>query len=622
VELKKMLANYGASNTGARADLIDRLEAYDRGEDVPAKGGRGKTVSNKSRSTDDVDDTGDIDDMNDTGANDRDDYKIPVKTSRVFPIKTSPTKVIPIGLTTVKRSPVKVITTKAAPIKSSPVKAITTKAAPVKSIDTLAIPKSSAKKIIPVDKGNNLSNASVVENYSAQLNQTDIAKNANKFYNLQVLTDGPSYYLLTRYGRTGEPMGRVSVERLPDKNSAINAFTSLYYTKTGNSWGSSTFISKKNKYTLIDTEYEIETVTADEKSPIKASGLSAPVLNLLSMITNQTLMTQTMQMMNIDLKKMPLGRISDSQIDIAERVLKQIEQAIKNQDSNDTLMDLSSQFWTLIPYASGRNQRPPILETMNQVEKQSDFLQDMRQMTVAAKFITQRTNLDDIYIVLRTDIVCLDRLNPEFLQMESYIMTTHSQSHNFKLRVINMFKLQKDDSDDSDSTNVFGRTNDHRLLLHGSKMTNFAGILKTGFRIPTPGTVSNGSMLGMGVYFADAVSKSYQYTQGGGSNYNNSRALIAICEVALGNKQIRTSSDSSTLPLGFDSRMGLGQNHPDPRSHQNWIMDSRVVVPIGKIIPNQLPAAKNSILMYNEYVIFRPELYRFRYLVELESYNR
>lgn len=44
------------------------------------------------------------------------------------------------------------------------------------------------------------------------------------------------------------------------------------------------------------------------------------------------------------------------------------------------------------------------------------------------------------------------------------------------------------------------------LLWHGSRSTNFAGILKQGLRIAPPEAPVSGYMFGKGVYFADVCS--------------------------------------------------------------------------------------------------------------------
>lgn len=52
----------------------------------------------------------------------------------------------------------------------------------------------------------------------------------------------------------------------------------------------------------------------------------------------------------------------------------------------------------------------------------------------------------------------------------------------------------------------------HRLLWHGSRLTNFAGILSQGLRIAPPEAPVTGYFLGKGIYFADMCSKSVEYT--------------------------------------------------------------------------------------------------------------
>lgn len=49
------------------------------------------------------------------------------------------------------------------------------------------------------------------------------------------------------------------------------------------------------------------------------------------------------------------------------------------------------------------------------------------------------------------------------------------------------------------------------LLWHGSRLTNWVGILGQGLRIAPPEAPVTGYMFGKGVYFADLVSKSANY---------------------------------------------------------------------------------------------------------------
>lgn len=53
----------------------------------------------------------------------------------------------------------------------------------------------------------------------------------------------------------------------------------------------------------------------------------------------------------------------------------------------------------------------------------------------------------------------------------------------------------------------FSKLHNKQLLWHGSRLTNWVGILSQGLRIAPPEAPVTGYMFGKGVYFADMVSK-------------------------------------------------------------------------------------------------------------------
>lgn len=73
-----------------------------------------------------------------------------------------------------------------------------------------------------------------------------------------------------------------------------------------------------------------------------------------------------------DVKKMPLGKISKSQIAKGFEVLEKIADALKN-NRNYLLQQLSSDFYTLIPHNFGR-QRPPPISDNEFLQKKMDLL--------------------------------------------------------------------------------------------------------------------------------------------------------------------------------------------------------------------------------------------------------
>ncbi len=69
------------------------------------------------------------------------------------------------------------------------------------------------------------------------------------------------------------------------------------------------------------------------------------------------------------------------------------------------------------------------------------------------------------------------------------------------------------------------------LLFHGSRMSNWAGILGRGLRVAPPEAPPTGYMFGRGIYFADMASKSANYCW---ATPSKNTGLLLMCEVALG----------------------------------------------------------------------------------------
>jgi poly [ADP-ribose] polymerase len=65
------------------------------------------------------------------------------------------------------------------------------------------------------------------------------------------------------------------------------------------------------------------------------------------------------------------------------------------------------------------------------------------------------------------------------------------------------------------------------LLWHGSRISNFVGILSQGLRIAPPEAPVSGYLFGKGIYLADMAEKSIHYCRSFGSD----TALILLIEV-------------------------------------------------------------------------------------------
>ena len=81
-----------------------------------------------------------------------------------------------------------------------------------------------------------------------------------------------------------------------------------------------------------------------------------------------------MKKFDIDVKKMPLGKLSKTQIARGFEVLEEIEEELKKaKPSNPKLQELSSKFYTVIPHDFGRT-RPPTISDSETLQKKYDML--------------------------------------------------------------------------------------------------------------------------------------------------------------------------------------------------------------------------------------------------------
>lgn len=123
---------------------------------------------------------------------------------------------------------------------------------------------------------------------------------------------------------------------------------------------------------------------------------------------------------------------------------------------------------------------------------------------------------------------------------------THAATHNnYSLEILDAFEVKRQGEDERYKSSIHNKM----LLWHGSRLTNFVGILSQGLRIAPPEAPVTGYMFGKGVYFADMVSKSANYCF---TSSTNNTGILLLCEVACGNHNELFFADynASNLPSG------------------------------------------------------------------------
>uniref|UniRef100_G1PK82 Poly [ADP-ribose] polymerase n=1 Tax=Myotis lucifugus TaxID=59463 RepID=G1PK82_MYOLU len=398
--------------------------------------------------------------------------------------------------------------------------------------------------------------------FSATLGLVDIVKGTNSYYKLQLLEDdkGSRYWIFRSWGRVGTVIGSNKLEQMPSKEDAVEHFMKLYEEKTGNAWHSENFTKYPKKFYPLEIDYgqDEEAVKKLTVNPGTKSKLPKPVQNLIKMIFDVESMKKAMVEYEIDLQKMPLGKLSKRQIQAAYSILSEVQQALSQGSSDSQILDLSNRFYTLIPHDFGMK-KPPLLSNADSVQAKVEMLDNLLDIEVAYSLLrggsddSSKDPIDVNYEKLKTDIKVVDKDSEEAKIIRKYVKNTHATTHNaYDLKVLEIFKIEREG--ENQRYKPFKQLHNRRLLWHGSRTTNFAGILSQGLRIAPPEAPVTGYMFGKGIYFADMVSKSANYCH---TSQGDPVGLVLLGEVALGNMyELKHALHVSKLPKGKHSVKG------------------------------------------------------------------
>ncbi|KAE8351313.1 poly polymerase catalytic domain-containing protein [Aspergillus coremiiformis] len=484
--------------------------------------------------------------------------------------------------------------------------------------------------------------------WDATLNQTVAAKNNNKFYRIQLLVDktGSNFRTWTRWGRVGET-GQYALLGGGALDDAQYEFQSKFKSKSGLSWDNRLDAPKKGKYTFIERNYEEDSEdenedngqssakkSKDEKPKIE-SQLPAPVQDLMSFIFNQSHFLSVMASMDYDAQKLPLGKLSKRTLRQGFLKLKELSELIADPNLAATQYgtsyiaaseELSNQYFTVIPHVFGRN-RPPVLNSDQHIKKEIELLEALTDMEVANGIMKESKDADTIHQLDRQfqslkmqEMTPLEHNSDEFILLEHYLHLSRGSTHRLYYQVVNIFRIERDGEDDRFNSSQYGKlsNSNRRLLWHGSRSTNFGGILSQGLRIAPPEAPVTGYMFGKGVYFADMSSKSANYCC---SHSSGDMGLLLLCDVELGNPMLEL--DYSNYNAGDDAKKDgkiatLGRGGTVPAA---W-KDAGCVHPQlqGVIMPDVSASFTNgpsNSLMYNEYIVYDVAQIRQKYLFQV-----
>jgi len=206
--------------------------------------------------------------------------------------------------------------------------------------------------------------------------------------------------------------------------------------------------------------------------------------------------------------------------------------------------------------------------------------------------------------------------------VKAYAANTHAATHSsYTARVKHVFRAARK----GEATDFAAAVGNRQLLWHGSRLTNWVGILSQGLRIAPPEAPATGYMFGKGVYFADMFSKSANYCM---ATSDSSTAVLVLCEVALGEQYelIRAEYEAkeNSEKQGKQSTFGIGKTCPDPAGSRK--LPDGTHVPMGKGAANKYLQenlerlqkennTKDPALLYNEFIVYDTSQIRMKYVV-------
>lgn len=472
--------------------------------------------------------------------------------------------------------------------------------------------------------------------YDAMLNQTNIKENNNKFYVIQIIVDPDAnkFWVWNRWGRVGVP-GQDKLLPQPGLAQAKAEFTKKFLDKTKNEFAArANFVKHPGKYQLIHMDYadpaEAEAEAAQSskaaatvKQPVPESILAPEVQQLVKLIFDTDMMKAQMEEVGYDSRKMPLGKLSKDTIRQGYEVLEDISRALESPMSasalREELLELSGRFFTVIPHDFGFskmvnhviNTPAKLKNKLQMVEALGDIVVHHEVMEGGDAEEVNQNPVDAQFGKLKCGMSVAAPGSEVYKMCEQYLVDTHASTHSsYSLELGNVFVLDREG--EAERFKAFEKVGNHQLLWHGSRLTNWTGILSQGLRIAPPEAPVTGYMFDKGVYFADISSKSANYCF---ATSKSKTGLLLLGEVALGDMQEMTRHDyhaaSTMSKAGKQSVKGIGRTQPNPKAD---VDHDGCKVPLGKPVDTDV---KETALLYNEYIVYDVRQVRMKYLLQV-----
>lgn len=404
------------------------------------------------------------------------------------------------------------------------------------------------------------------------LNCADLGANSNKFFIMekQEGTGDYPYRIYTEYGRMGKPNPTKEGRYFKSRFEMDDEYEVLLR-------------DKKRKYAEIEVEsgFGSSTSTVSVKGTTKKEDLANLKDKVLRLIGKLYQSATNFMVKSIDT---PLGKMSSNQVAKGLEILNQIESMLdRGVTTGWEVEKASNEFYSIIPVTFGSrvDYRKFLIDDYTKLNDRKDLLGVMSSVVKAQD--TLEKTLEDKYASLKIKLKDLSSRSAEYKRLSDFVQNTRGHNHNFGFEIKEIFEVE-------DMVN-HSQFNPYKVetmeLFHGSRNENLLSIMQNGLKIKPSSAVHTGSMFGAGIYMADQSTKSANYCWGFNGGLAGDENYLFVCEVATGKiKDYDTAQPHLSSP-------------PSPY--------------------NSVRGVKGRSLIHNEYIVYRENQVKIKYIIEFKK---
>ena len=165
----------------------------------------------------------------------------------------------------------------------------------------------------------------------------------------------------------------------------------------------------------MDVSYTRDTEVNFEKAA-NSSKLAKPVQDLIKLIFDVKAMKQSLAEFDLDLEKMPLGKLSNEQLKRAYQILSDLTRHVKD-DKKTLISDCTTQFYHLVPHALKDREQLPLLDHEDIIKTKTQMVDSLLEIEQAYQMLNEsdaakdenENPIDVSYAKLKTELGVLDK---------------------------------------------------------------------------------------------------------------------------------------------------------------------------------------------------------------------